>query len=73
MAASEFCTNGVYSFERSDRNAEQMIDYYADLLDDYPLVSIEDPLAGVIGIGESGITDGSQNHDHYLYGTPKRQ
>jgi enolase 1/2/3 len=45
VAASEFCTNGVYSFERSDRNAEQMIDYYADLLDDYPLVSIEDPLA----------------------------
>ena len=45
VAASEFCTNGVYSFERNDRNAEQMIDYYADLLDAYPLVSIEDPLA----------------------------
>jgi enolase len=45
VAATEFCANGVYSFERSDRNAEQMIDYYADLLDDYPLVSLEDPLA----------------------------
>jgi enolase len=45
VAATEFCTNGVYSFERSDRNAEQMIDYYADLLGTYPLVSIEDPLA----------------------------
>jgi enolase len=45
VAATEFCTNGVYSFERSDRNAEQMIDYYADLLGAYPLVSIEDPLA----------------------------
>ncbi|MCA1820390.1 MAG: phosphopyruvate hydratase [Pseudonocardia sp.] len=45
VAATEFCTNGVYSFERSDRNAEQMINYYADLLGTYPLVSIEDPLA----------------------------
>jgi enolase len=45
VAATEFYTNGVYSFERNDRNAEQMIDYYADLLDAYPLVSIEDPLA----------------------------
>ncbi|MBV8994495.1 MAG: phosphopyruvate hydratase, partial [Pseudonocardiales bacterium] len=45
VAATEFCTNGVYSFERTDRNAEQMIDYYADLLGAYPLVSIEDPLA----------------------------
>jgi enolase len=45
VAATEFFTDGVYSFERSDRNAEQMIDYYADLLNAYPLVSIEDPLA----------------------------
>ena len=45
VAATEFFTNGVYSFERSDRNAEQMIDYYADLLGAYPLVSLEDPLA----------------------------
>jgi enolase len=45
VAATEFFTGGVYSFERSDRNAEQMIDYYTGLLDAYPLVSIEDPLA----------------------------
>jgi enolase len=44
VAATEFFTDGVYSFEGSDRNAEQMIDYYAGLLDAYPLVSIEDPL-----------------------------
>ncbi|MGB8255196.1 MAG: enolase C-terminal domain-like protein, partial [Pseudonocardiaceae bacterium] len=36
---------GVYRFERSARNAEQMIGYYTGLLDAYPLVSIEDPLA----------------------------
>jgi enolase len=45
VAATEFYIDGVYSFERSNRNAEQMIDYYADLLGAYPLVSIEDPLA----------------------------
>ncbi|MGH3822121.1 MAG: phosphopyruvate hydratase [Pseudonocardiaceae bacterium] len=45
VAATEFFTDGVYTFERSDRNAEQMIDYYAGLLDTHPLVSIEDPLA----------------------------
>jgi enolase len=45
VAATEFLSNGVYKFERSDRNTEQMIDYYAQLLGSYPLVSIEDPLA----------------------------
>jgi enolase len=45
VAATEFFTGGVYRFERSDRNAEQMIDYYTGLLDAHPLVSIEDPLA----------------------------
>ena len=45
VAATEFFTNGGYAFEGSARNAEQMIDYYADLLGAYPLVSIEDPLA----------------------------
>jgi len=32
-----------------------------------------DPLADVIGIGQSGRTDGADQHDHYIYGTPKRQ
>ena len=32
----------------------------------------DDPLEGVIGIGESGRTDGADQHDHYIYGTPKR-
>jgi len=45
VAATEFFADGVYTFERSPRNAEQMIDYYTGLLDAYPLVSIEDPLA----------------------------
>ena len=45
VAATEFFSDGVYTFERSARNAEQMAVYYAELLDTYPLVSIEDPLA----------------------------
>jgi enolase len=45
VAATEFFADGVYTFERSARNAEQMIAYYAEVLDAYPLVSIEDPLA----------------------------
>ncbi len=45
VAATEFFADGVYTFERSARNAEQMAVYYAELLDAYPLVSIEDPLA----------------------------
>jgi enolase len=45
VAATEFFAGDVYTFERSARNAEQMIAYYAELLDAYSLVSIEDPLA----------------------------
>jgi predicted DNA-binding antitoxin AbrB/MazE fold protein len=33
---------------------------------------VDDPLAAVIGIGTSGRTDGADQHDHYIYGTPKR-
>jgi hypothetical protein len=29
-------------------------------------------LGRLIGIGESDITDGAAEHDHYLYGTPKK-
>ena len=45
VASTEFFENGVYRFEGKDRTAAEMIAYYADLLDRYPLVSIEDPLA----------------------------
>ncbi|GAA1914901.1 phosphopyruvate hydratase [Streptomyces sodiiphilus] len=44
VAATEFYSDGVYTFEGSARTAEQMTDYYAELADAYPLVSIEDPL-----------------------------
>ncbi|NYF98913.1 phosphopyruvate hydratase [Janibacter cremeus] len=44
VAASEFFADGAYTFEGEQRTATQMADYYGELVDAYPLVSIEDPL-----------------------------
>jgi enolase len=44
VAASEFCTDGVYTFEGKPRTAAELTAYYAELVAAYPLVSIEDPL-----------------------------
>jgi enolase len=44
VAATEFFKDGSYSFEGSKRSSDQMIEYYTTLVDQYPLVSIEDPL-----------------------------
>jgi enolase len=44
VAASEFYTDGAYTFEGSKKSAEQLIGYYTELVRDYPMVSIEDPL-----------------------------
>ncbi|ASR38041.1 phosphopyruvate hydratase [Prauserella marina] len=45
VAATEFYSDGAYTFEGSKRSAEQLIGYYTELVDGYPLVSIEDPLS----------------------------
>ncbi|MCV7170176.1 phosphopyruvate hydratase [Mycobacterium manitobense] len=46
VAATEFYTAGTgYAFEKETRTAEQMAQFYGELLDSYPLVSIEDPLS----------------------------
>ena len=44
VAASEFFSDGSYTFEGEQKTAAQMTAYYADLVASYPLVSIEDPL-----------------------------
>jgi enolase len=44
VAATEFHTDGTYMFEGAKKSAAKMADYYAGLVDAYPLVSIEDPL-----------------------------
>src|SRR5690606_30743024 len=44
VAATEFFSDGTYAFEGSSLPAAGMIEYYEQLVADYPLVSIEDPL-----------------------------
>jgi enolase len=44
VAASEFFTDGSYQFEGSARTADYMVEYYTSLVEDYPIVSVEDPL-----------------------------
>ena len=46
-AASEFFSNGKYNFKSENRelNAEEMIAYYRQLIEKYPIRSIEDGLA----------------------------
>ena len=56
VAATEFHGDGGYRFEGSTRSSQEMIDYYAGLLDAYPLVSIEDPLSEDDWEGWTGIT-----------------
>ncbi|MHB8450468.1 MAG: phosphopyruvate hydratase [Mycobacteriales bacterium] len=45
VAATELFVDGEYRFEGSSRTADQLTQYYFDLLDSYPIVSLEDPLA----------------------------
>ncbi|OFT53792.1 phosphopyruvate hydratase [Actinomyces sp. HMSC06A08] len=45
VASSEFFENGKYNFEGEARDTEYMVKYYDQLIDKYPLVSIEDPLS----------------------------
>jgi enolase len=44
VAATEFYEDGLYAFEGAKKTAQDMADYYAELVASYPIVSIEDPL-----------------------------
>jgi enolase len=44
-AATEFFSDGAYRFEGGARSAAEMLELYAEWLDAYPIVSLEDPLA----------------------------
>ena len=44
VASSEFFTDGAYQFEGKALSSSEMSAYYTELVADYPLVSIEDPL-----------------------------
>ncbi|GEP46823.1 phosphopyruvate hydratase [Microbacterium saccharophilum] len=45
VAATEFFNDGVYRLDKKDWNADQLTDYYIDLVDSFPIVTIEDALA----------------------------
>ena len=44
VASSEFFEDGVYKFEGGEHTAEEMAKVYEELIAEYPIVSIEDPL-----------------------------
>jgi len=45
VAATEFFNDGVYRLDNKDWSAAELTDYYVDLVDAYPIVTIEDALA----------------------------
>jgi enolase len=45
VASTEFFGEGSYRFEGESRSADWMAQYYESLVNDYPLVSIEDPMS----------------------------
>ena len=57
VAASEFFDKGSYTFEGKKVTTDAMVDYYADLVANYPIVSIEDPLDEEDWDGWKAITD----------------
>jgi len=57
VAASEFFDKGSYTFEGKKVKTDAMVDYYADLVANYPIVSIEDPLDEEDWDGWKAITD----------------
>jgi len=57
VAATEFHKDGTYTFEGASKTADEMAAYYASLVADYPLVSIEDPLDEDDWVGWKSLTD----------------
>ncbi|MDQ4213920.1 phosphopyruvate hydratase [Microbacterium sp. ASV81] len=61
-AATEFYENGIYRLDDKDWDAASLTDYYVGLVDDFPIVTIEDALAEDDWDGWKGLTEklGSQ-------------
>ncbi len=45
VASSEFYSNGIYNFEGKQLTSDEMIAFYKELINEYPIISIEDALA----------------------------
>jgi enolase len=57
VAATEFFDDGSYAFEGGPKTATQMAEYYAGLVRDFPIVSIEDPMSEEDWEGWRGVTE----------------
>jgi enolase len=60
VAASEFhdkSSGGSYGFEGGSKSSAEMVAYYTELVDSYPIVSIEDPLDEEDWDGWKAMTD----------------
>ncbi|MFF5230147.1 phosphopyruvate hydratase [Dactylosporangium sp. NPDC000521] len=57
VAATEFYKDGAYAFEGGGKSSDEMIAYYTQLVDAYPIVSIEDPLSEEDWDGWKAMTD----------------
>ncbi|SNU02366.1 enolase [Ruaniaceae bacterium KH17] len=45
VASTEFFSDGAYQFEGGPKDTAWMVDYYTTLVNEYPMVSIEDPFS----------------------------
>lgn len=45
VAASEFYEDGIYHLEGKELNSNDLVEYYKELVKDYPIISIEDGMA----------------------------
>ena len=57
VASSEFFKDGIYHFEGADKTSDEMIEFYKQLISDYPIISIEDGLAEEDWAGWKKLTD----------------
>ncbi len=57
VAASEFYKNNVYYIDNKKLSASELINYYSYLIDNYPIISIEDGLAECDWINWIKMTD----------------
>jgi enolase len=56
-ASTEFFSEGVYRYEGKDLSSAELTSYYEGLVADYPLISLEDPLAEDDWDGYKALTD----------------
>ena len=57
VAASEFYEDGLYNVEGKKLTTNQLIDMFINLVNDYPIISIEDPVDENDWVGFRSITE----------------